>query len=201
MLLFNTKKSNKGKKYFSKKRGASDAVFAEEAEAFNRWFADNNTRLMQYLKARRSYDCDVFNDNYLKIYENILFSGNSVENYMHYFIRSYYINLMADSMQQNRFCELLPGYDKSDAETNSLMETEVEQVKLELDIMNYVYENYDIREFELFKMYVRLKPAVNYHSLAEITGLKAHNIQRTICRIKKGVMDNKDFVRRRKQFA
>jgi len=201
MLLFNTKKSNKGKKYFCKKRDMSDAVFAEKAEDFNRWFAENNTNLVQYLKVRRSYDCDVFNDCYLKMYENILFSGNSVQNYMHYFVRSYYTNLMADGIQQNRFCELLPGYEKSDGEDTDLDELATEQLKLELDIMDYVYQNFDIREFELFKMYVSLKPAVNYYSLADITGLKPHSIQRTICRIKKGVAGNKDFVRRRRQYA
>lgn len=201
MLLFNTKKSNKGKKYFSKKRDMSDAVFAEKAEDFNRWFTDNNAHLVQYLKVRRSYNCDVFNDCYLKVYENILFSGNNVENYMHYFIRSYYTNLMADNMQQNRFCELLPGHEKSDGDDADFEELATEQLKLELDIMDYVYQNYNIREFELFKMYVSLKPAVNYYSLADITGLKAHKIQRTICRIKKGVTENKDFVRRRREFA
>lgn len=181
----------------------SDAVFAEKAEAFNTWFAENNCKLVQYLKVRRAYDCDVFNDCYLKMYENILFSGNKVDNYMHYFVRSYYVNLMADGMKQNRYCEMKPHYDQSDTDTDtvSCLEFEREQQRLESDIMAYVYENYDIRDFELFKMYVTLKPAINYYSLAEITGLKAHNIQRTICRIKKGVMENKDFSRRRRELA
>ena len=30
----------------------SDVVFAEKAEAFNRWFADNNKKLTQYLEVR-----------------------------------------------------------------------------------------------------------------------------------------------------
>ncbi|MFG5859501.1 MAG: hypothetical protein ACLTWE_05080 [Dysgonomonas mossii] len=201
MLLFNVSKGNKGKKYFSKKRDMSDIVFAEKAEAFNRWFADNNKKLTQYLEVRRSYNCDVFNDSYLKMYENILFSGNKIENYMHYFIRSYYTNLMAEGIKQNRYCELLPNYDKSDVDSGYFREIEAKQSKLESDIMQYVYDNYDIRDFELFKMYISLKPAINYSSLSEITGVKAHNIQRAISRIKKGVLANKEFAERRRELV
>ena len=81
------------------------------------------------------------------------------------------------------------------------LEIEAKQSKLESDIMQYVYDNYDIRDFELFKMYISLKPAINYTSLSEITGVKAHNIQRAISRIKKGVLANKEFAERRRELV
>ncbi|MFV0468490.1 MAG: hypothetical protein ACK5MK_06140, partial [Dysgonomonas sp.] len=62
-----------------------------------------------------------------------------------------------------------------------------------------VYANYDLREFELFKMYVSLKPAVNYDSLSEITQVKAYSIQRIVSKIKKDIQENQDFFRRWKE--
>ncbi|MDR0825216.1 MAG: hypothetical protein LBN74_08990 [Prevotella sp.] len=197
MLLFNTNRSNKGKKYFKKNEGVRDFVYAEKAEAFNRWFEQNNRSVIEYLSARNFFDSDIFNDSYLKMYENILYSGNDVDYYRFYFVRSYFTNLMADRISRNRYCEFLPCHEQSDADILSFAESEANVRKLEKDILNFVYVNYNIRDFELFKMYISLKPAVNYASLAKITGLKAHNIQRSISKIRKSVRANNEFMKRR----
>lgn len=201
MLLFNTNRSNKGKKYFKKKEGVQDIVYAEKAEEFNTWFIENSMEVVQYLTVRNYFDCDIFNDSYIKMYENILYTGTKIENYRYYFVRSYFTNLMAGCIRQNRYCELLPNHEKSDTDIQYFAELEAKQQKLEKDIFDYVYENYGIRDFELFKMYINLKPAINYASLADITGLKEHNIQRTISKIKKGVRANKEFKKRRAELV
>ncbi|MDR2951555.1 MAG: hypothetical protein LBV71_20385 [Prevotella sp.] len=201
MLLFNTNRSNKGKKYFKKKEGVQDVVYAEKAEAFNVWFVENNKEVIQYLTVRNYFDCDVFSESYLKMYENILYTGTNVENYRYYFVRSYFTNLMANGIKQNRYCELLPHYDKADTDTQYFAELQDKQQKLEKDIFDYVYKNYSIRDFELFKMYINLKPAINYASLADITGIREHNIQRAISKIKKGVRANKEFKKRREELV
>lgn len=197
MLLFDTKKSNKGKTYARK--ADIDAVFAEKAEEFNSWFKSNSKELVSYLTGKNYYDCDSFNEAYLKIYDLILFSGIEIGNYKAYYLRSYFTLLQDVKVYQNRFCELLPNADKADLETDYIYQLEAEIRCLENDIFQYIYSKYDLQDFELFKMYVSLKPAVNYVTLAKITGVKSHNIQRIISKIKKDIRSNKEFTKRRKE--
>lgn len=197
MLLFDLKKSNKGKTYTRK--ADIDAVFAEKAEEFNSWFKSNSKELVSYLTGKNYYDCDIFNAAYLKVYDIVLFSGLDLDNYKAYYLRSYFTLLQDAKVYQNRLCELLPNADKADLETDYIYQLEAEIKRLETDIFNYVYEHYDLQEFELFKMYMNLKPAVNYIKLSKITGLKSHNIQRVISKIKKDIRNNKEFKKRRKE--
>lgn len=190
-------RGNKGKKYLRKSK--IDSVFALKAEDFNLWFSENSKLLESYFSIRYLFEYDVFSDCYLKMYENILFSGIDIDNYRSYFISSYYKILAYSREIQNRYCEILPNYDKEDIDSEYTLELEEKQKSLEADIMEYIYSKYNIRDFELFKMYMRLKPAVNYATLAQITKLKAHNIQRTISKIKKDIRDNKEFANRRKE--
>jgi len=201
MILGNSFGKNKGKKYFIKGKHDQnpDILYAEKAEEFNTWFGRNYTALVKLLKDKYMFDDDTVNDTYIKMYENILFCGIEIACYKSYFFRSYYTNYVNGSMKSNRYVSLLPGLEKPDTDTEYFMEIEAKQKKLESDIIDYIYSNYDIRDFELFKMYISLKPAVNYISLAGITGLKSHNIQRTISRIKKDIRKNREFDRRRKE--
>lgn len=197
MLLFDLKKSNKGKTYTRK--ADIDAVFAEKAEEFNSWFKSNSKELTSYLTGKNYYDCDIFNAAYLKVYDIVLFSGLDLDNYKAYYLRSYFTLLQDAKVYNNRFCELLPHSVIADIETGYFYELEEKAKRLETDIFNYIYSNYDLQEFELFKMYVSLKPAVNYVTLTKITGVKSHNIQRIISKIKKDIRSNKEFTKRRKE--
>lgn len=199
MLLFNSKRSNKGKKYLKKSK--IDLVFAEEAEAFNKWFDEHRTVFFHYLTDRRSYNADAFNDAYLKIYENVLYSGIKLENYRAYFLRSYFTILQDIGIRQNRYCELMPNYDKEDNDIECYLEMESKNRQLENDIFEYIYAHYNVREFEIFKMYVSLKPAVNYDALADITGLHSYQIQRIVSKIRKDICRNNIFVSRWREIA
>lgn len=201
MILGNSFGKNKGKKYFIRERDMDsiDYLYAGLAEDFNQWFERGQQSVVSQLKGKRVYDPDTFNDTYLKIYDIILFSGLKVQDYKSYFIRSYFTNCINGSVKENRYCDLHPNYDVSDTDSSQLVELDQQQKKLEDDILSYVYANYDLREFELFKMYVSLKPAVNYDSLAAITHVKAYSIQRIVSKIKKDLQDNADFVRRWKE--
>lgn len=198
MILGNSFGKNKGKKYFIRRKHNHnpDILHAEEAERFNEWFGRNYLALMQDLKSKYAYGEDAMNDTYIRMYESILYSGLEINDYKSYFFRSYYTNYVNDSMRNNRYTPLLPNFDKSDTDSEYFAEIEAKQQKLENDIFNYIYSNYDIRDFELFKMYITLKPAVNYISLADITGVKLHNVQRIIAKIKKDIRRNHDFSRR-----
>lgn len=201
MILGNSFGKNRGKKYFVRNRDEqnADLLYAEKAEDFNRWFARSHNQLIPALRDKNIYNSDTFNDTYLRIYETILFQGLNVLDYKSYFIRSYYTNYINGSVRENRYCDLLPNFDVSDSDKEFYQELEAKQKLLEQDILNYVYLRYKLREFELFKMYVTLKPAVNYTTLSEITGVMAYTIQRIVSKIKKDIQDNQEFTKRRRE--
>lgn len=203
-MLGNSNGKNRGKKYLmrdSLEFSTVDLAHARLGEEFNEWFGRNYTLLVLHFRDKRIFDADTINETYLRIYENILYSGLRIDNYKSYFIRSYYTNYVKDSMRGNRFCELYRNLEMDHAEDDYFQSLEEKLQKLEKDIFDYVYCRYDIREFELFKMYMSLKPAVNYYSLSKITGIKAYNIQYTVSKIKKDLRSNKEFTRRRKELV
>lgn len=197
MVLGNSNGKNRGKKYLRKNE--IDVVFADRANHFNEWISKNYNMLIQALIDVDIFDEDIFHETYKNVYEKILFSDIYGNNYRDYLMRAYYTNLILSKSKESRFCELLPNADKEDIDSDYFLELEEKQKYLETDIMNYIYLNYNIQDFELFKMYMSLKPAVNYSTLAKITGIKPYNIQRSISKIKKDIRDNKDFAKRRKE--
>lgn len=197
MEIVNRNKTNKGRKYLRKKD--IDYLYAENAESFNEWFQDNHLSLKLYIELIKCYDADTFNDTYLKTYNTILYSGINITNYKSYFVQSYLTILMDKKVKESRFCELLPNADKEDFDNDYFSQIEEKQKELEQDILNYIYLNYNIRQFELFKMYMSLKPAINYSLLSKITNIRSYTIQRTISRIKKDISSNEEFVKRWKE--
>jgi len=197
MVLGNSNGNNKGKKYLRKNE--IDIVFANRANHFNEWVSENYNTLVEALIDVDIFDRDIFHETYKNVYEKIFFSDIQGNNYRDYLMRAYYTNLILYKSKENRYCELLPNTDKEDIDSNYFSDLEDKRKDLETDIMSYIYSNYDIRDFELFKMYMSLKPAVNYSTLARITGLKSHNIQRIISKIKKDIRENKEFAKRRKE--
>lgn len=202
MRLGNSNGNNRGKRYFVRGRDDQnmDVVYAEQAEQFAEWFTHNCRAARQQLLNKEGYDDDTFNETYLRIYEIILFTGRQIKDYASYFHRAYYTNYIQGLTKENRYCELFPNYDTMDEESwEEEAEADEKRSRLQADVMNYVLENYDLREFEIFKMYVNLKPAVNYHSLARMTDLKYHVIQRMISRITQDVKSNSVFLMRRRE--
>lgn len=197
MRLGNSFGNNKGKKYLRK--NDIDIVFAVKAEEFNKWMSQKYNSVVCFLKEKNIFDGDVFNDTYEKTYDKILYSDIVGNDYRGYFQRAYYTNYINSKAQNNRLVELLPHHEKYNIDTDYFDDIEKKQFKLKADIMDYVYSNYDLREYEIFKMYVNLKPAVNYKTLADIVGLKYHHIQSIIAKIKIDIQNNKDFLKRRKE--
>lgn len=200
MILGNSNGKNKGKKYI---RITGNEIVTpgnqKKADRFSKWFGDNYDDLCKKLSDQGECDLDIMNHTYLKLYDRVLYGGLIIENYENYFHRSYYTNIIQTRQKENRYRELLPNVDKEDIDSDFYSELDEKRKDLEKDIMNYVYSNYNIRDFELFKMYMNLKPAVNYSTLSKITGLKYENVQRIVSKIKKGIQKNKEFVKRRKE--
>lgn len=199
MILGNSNGKNRGKKYIMRDR--ADYVPAKggaaKAEAFSQWFNETYHSLVAELHAKDMFDDEVLNETYLRMYDYILYSGSKIENYRSYFIRSFFTNLIQGKVKENRYRSIDDTYDEVDAAYD--FDLEVRQQQLEQDIFTYVYGKYKIREFELFKMYVSLKPAVNYEVLSKITHLKVHHIQGVVSKIKSDICRNSDFVRRRQE--
>lgn len=197
MILGNSKGQNKGKKYFKEKDKCGTSCFPQEAEQFNRWFAANIKSLQSQLFSKYNHPCndDVFNDTYLRIHERVYFTGYNIADYKSYFCRAFYTNHIQELTKNNRFSELDFSANVADEDNEQEQEADRLYQLLETDIFDYVYRNFEINEYEIFKMYMRLKiqgKNMTYDILADIIGnelYKPHHIQAIISRIKKEVAD------------
>lgn len=200
MILGNSHGQNTGKKYMCRKSYLEyDELFAEQAEHFNIWFTTHFVSISEEMKTKNMHDEDVLNDTYLRIYEKILFTGEKIKNYRSYLFRALFSNMILDRQKQNRYCELQQAAEREELNAEYYNELEEKKKKLEEDVLTYVYRKYKIREFELFKMYMNLKPAINYTALENITNIQAHIIQQTVSKIKKDVRNHPEFLKRRKE--
>ncbi|MDU1904673.1 MAG: hypothetical protein E6772_07810 [Dysgonomonas sp.] len=199
MILGNTNGNNRGKKYLKNKNICHSKCYPDKAIHFNTWFEENIRPLKVQLfnKYHHISNEDIFNDTYLRIYERIYYTGFQIADYRSYFCRAFYTNHVQEISKYNRFIDFEPNINIHDED--NLPEKEIEQQHrlLEEDIFDYVYHNFDIREYEIFKMYMRLKiqgKYMNYEILARIINneeYKVHNIQAIISKIKKSV--SKEF--------
>lgn len=203
MKLGNSNGNNRGKKYFMRNSEMLTEIppqNKEKFEKFAQWFESANNKLVNFLKYKACFDEDVYYYTFLRMSEKILYTGLEIKDNKAYFHRAYYTNYVQSREQGNRFCSL-GAYDQVDARPHNAVERENKQITLEEDIFTYVYNQYELKEFELFKMYINLKPAINYQKLSDITTLPVHVIQRTISKILKDIRSNKKFVMRYREIA
>lgn len=199
MKLGNSGANNKGKKYIKIKPGAVATPENQvKADRFKTWFGETYTRLQTELINKDTYDEDILNDTFLRIYDKIRFGGLDIADYKAYFHRAFFTNFMQTTINQSQgTVTSIDGHDKiDDSEDDS--DLILYKAQLESDIFDYVYLKYSLLEFELFKMYISLKPAINYAELANITSISQSRISEIISKIRKDVCRQKDFVSRRK---
>lgn len=200
MKLGNSKGNNTGKKYFlnaHKSKCKPTPENQQAAQLFTDWYGENYESILTELRQKFIYDDDIVGETFFRIYDKILYSGLRILENRAYFMRAYYTNLIQESIAQKRFSTFSSYFDDIDSEPYN-PDLDLERQKLELDIFTYVYRRYKTQEFELFKMYMNLKPAINYQILGEITNLKRHSVQAIISRIKKDVCSHREFVVRRR---
>ncbi len=201
MKLGNSKGNNTGKKYFVRKGKEfkePKPANSNKAAKFNEWFSVNCRQLMDFLISKNTHDDDVFNTTYIRIVEKLLYTNESIDDYKAYFFRSYYTNYILERTRESRFVPMAFG-NNLEAHHDNPYERERMQTQLEIDIFEYVYKHYQLKEFELFKMYITLKPAINYKTLSAITHVQKHNIQRIISRILSDIRSNTELVNRFKE--
>jgi len=203
MKLGNSNGNNRGKKYLMRNKEMPAIITPENRkkfDSFTQWFESMDKTLINFLKYKECFDEDVYYYTFLRMGEKILYSGLELKDKKAYFHRAYYTNYIQSREQGNRFCSL-GAYDQIDSRPNNAAEREKRQIMLEEDIFTYVYDNYTLKEFELFKMYINLKPAINYQNLSDITKLQVHVIQRIISKILKDIRSNRKFLARYREIA
>lgn len=200
MRYGNSNGGNKGKKYYIRgKEQEMEKIGEEVANQFRDWMGVHYAEVVGDLEKKSVYDEDIFNETYLRMYETFLYTASVVKSFKGYFMRAYFTNKTQIAIRESRYvCAELKEMKYLQV-TTGVDDLEQKREKLENDIFDYVYAHYDVREFELFKMYVHLKPAINYNSLADITKVPAHKIHRIVSRIKQDLAANADFSRRRKE--
>lgn len=200
MRLGNSGSGNKGKKYMKIKEGAIVPPENEaEAQRFAKWFGQWYERLQEELIRKATYDEDVLNDTFMRMYDKIRFGGLDITDYKAYFHRAFFTNFMQQVFAEKQSRTTSLGLVDQMDDTGTEEELIDYKLSLEYDIFDYVYHKYPVQQFEIFKMYIRLKPAINYSELSKITEISVTSISEIISKIRRDVQDHEGFRYRRRQ--
>lgn len=217
MILGNSLKQNTGKKYITK--NTIKEVTPEnqlKADEFKEWFGDNYNLLVEEQKRKQTLNEDILIDTFFKLYKKQQQQGN-IKDYKSYFCRAYFTNYFQNNIKeekkkQNHIYLNLIDKEYEDSfntldiipiEDNEDREHELEKLNKTDELLNetfqYITEKYTIQQFELFRMYMFLKPHISYKKLSDITNLSIKFISQTISTIKKDIQDNQELILKRKK--
>lgn len=217
MILGNSLKQNTGKKYITK--NTIKEVSPEnqlKADEFKEWFGDNYNLLIEEQKRKQTLNEDILIDTFFKLYHKQQQQGN-IEDYKSYFSRAYFTNYFQNNIKeekkkQNHIYLNLIDKEYEDSfntldiipiEDNEDKERELEKLnktdKLLNETFQYITDKYSMQQFELFRMYMFLKPHISYKKLSDITNLSIKYISQTISTIKKDIQENQELISKRKR--
>lgn len=217
MILGNSLKQNKGKKYITK--NTTKEVTPEnqlKADEFKEWFGDNYNLLVEEQTRKQTLNEDILIDTFFKLYHKQQQQGN-IEDYKSYFCRAYFTNYFQNNIKEEKkkqnhiylnlidkeyedsfnTLDVLPLEDNEDREQTIEIQTNTD--KLLTDTFQYITDKYSMQQFELFRMYMFLKPHISYKKLSDITNLSIKYISQTISTIKKDIQDNQELISKRKK--
>lgn len=217
MILGNSKKQNTGKKYITK--NTIKEVSPEnqlKADEFKEWFGSQYNLLVAEQQRKQTLNEDILIDTFFKLYHKQQQQGN-IEDYKSYFSRAYFTNYFQNNIKeekkkQNHIYLNLIDKEYEDSfntldiipiEDNDDKERELEKLNKTDELLNetfqYITEKYTIQQFELFRMYMFLKPHISYKKLSDITNLSIKFISQTISTIKRDIQDNQELISKRKK--
>ncbi|EYA39798.1 hypothetical protein [Bacteroides fragilis] len=217
MILGNSLKQNTGKKYITK--NTTKEVTPEnqlKADSFKEWFGDNYNLLVEEQRRKQTLNEDVLIDTFFKLYHKQQQQGN-IEDYKSYFCRAYFTNYFQNNIKEEKkkqnhiylnlidkeyedsfnTLDIIPLEDADDKERE--LEKLNKTDKLLTDTFQYITDKYSMQQFELFRMYMFLKPHISYKKLSDITNLSIKYISQTISTIKKDIQDNQELISKRKK--
>lgn len=217
MILGNSKKQNTGKKYITK--NTIKEVSPEnqlKADEFKEWFGNQYNILVAEQQRKQTLNEDILIDTFFKLYNKQQQSGD-IEDYKSYFSRAYFTNYFQNNIKeekkkQNHIYLNLIDKEYEDSfntldiipiEDNDDKERELEKLNKTDELLNetfqYITDKYTIQQFELFRMYMFLKPHISYKKLSDITNLSIKYISQTISTIKKDIQENQELISKRKR--
>lgn len=217
MILGNSLKQNKGKKYITK--NTLKEVSPEnqiKADEFKEWFGSQYNILVAEQQRKQTLNEDILIDTFFKLYNKQQQSGD-IEDYKSYFSRAYFTNYFQNNIKeekkkQNHIYLNLIDKEYEDSfntldiipiEDNDDKERELEKLNKTDELLNetfqYITDKYSMQQFELFRMYMFLKPHISYKKLSDITNLSIKYISQTISTIKKDIQDNQELITKRKK--
>lgn len=217
MILGNSLKQNKGKKYITK--NTYQPITPEnqmKADDFKNWFGDNYNLLVEEQTRKQTLNEDILIETFCKLYHKQQQQGD-IEDYKSYFSRAYFTNyfqynIKEEKKKQNHIylnlidkeyedsfniLDVLPLEDNEDRERT--IEQQNDTDKLLTDTFQYITDKYSMQQFELFRMYMFLKPHISYKRLSDITNLSIKYISQTISTIKRDIQDNQELINKRKK--
>lgn len=205
MILGNSLKQNTGKKYITK--NTTKPITPEnliKADEFKDWFGDNYNLLVEEQRRKQTLNEDILIDTFFKLYHKQQQQGN-IEDYKSYFCRAYFTNYFQNNIKEEKKKQnhiYLNLIDK-EYEDNDDKERELEILnktdELLSETFQYITDKYSMQQFELFRMYMFLKPHTSYKKLSDITNLSIKYISQTISTIKKDIQDNQELISKRKK--
>lgn len=217
MILGNSLKQNTGKKYITK--NTLKEVSPEnqiKADEFKEWFGDNYNLLVAEQQRKQTLNEDILIDTFFKLYHKQQQQGN-IEDYKSYFCRAYFTNYFQNNIKEEKkkqnhiylnlidkeYEDSFNALDVIPIEDNDDKEHELEILNKTDELLNetfqYITDKYAIQQFELFRMYMFLKPHISYKKLSDITNLSIKYISQTISTIKKDIQDNQELITKRKK--
>lgn len=217
MILGNSKKQNTGKKYITK--NTAKPITPEnqtKADEFKNWFGDNYNKLVEEQKRKQTLNEDILIETFCKLYHKQQQTGD-IEDYKSYFSRAYFTNLFQYNIKEDKkkhnhiylnlidkeyedsfnTLEVLPIEDTEDRE--QVIEKQSKTDELLTEIFHYITDKYSMQQFELFRMYMFMKPHISYKRLSKITNLSIKYISETISAIKKNIQNNEELIVKRKR--
>lgn len=217
MILGNSLKQNTGKKYITK--NTQKEVTPEnqlKADSFKEWFGDNYNLLTEEQRRKQTLNEDILIDTFFKLYHKQQQQGN-IEDYKSYFCRAYFTNYFQNNIKEEKkkqnhiylnlidkeyedsfnTLDLIPL--ESDEDRERIIEIQNRTDELLNDTFQYITDKYSMQQFELFRMYMFLKPHISYKKLSDITNLSIKYISQTISTIKRDIQDNKELITKRKK--
>lgn len=172
--------------------------------------------MVEEQRRKQTLNEDILIDTFFKLYHKQQQQGN-IEDYKSYFCRAYFTNYFQNNIKeekkkQNHIYLNLIDKEYEDSfntldiipiEDNDDKERELEILNKTDELLNetfqYITEKYTIQQFELFRMYMFLKPHISYKKLSDITNLSIKYISQTISTIKKDIQDNQELITKRKK--
>lgn len=217
MILGNSLKQNTGKKYITK--NTIKPITPEnqlKADEFKEWFGLNYNLLVEEQKRKQTLNEDILIDTFFKLYHKQQQQGN-IEDYKSYFCRAYFTNYFQNNIKEEKkkqnhiylnlidkeyedsfnTLDVIPIEDNEDKERTIEIQNNTD--KLLTETFQYITNKYSMQEFELFRMYMFLKPHISYKKLSDITNLSIKYISQTISTIKKDIQDNQELISKRKK--